>query len=526
MNNKGETLDNRHYFQELLDKAASFYKSIETDKVIRVIAHLDADGITACSILCKLLVAEKRKFVVSIMNDLRQSFLQKLSREHYTYYIFLDLGSANISGLEKNLPNKKMLVIDHCYADKQEGTSGDRVNNLEPVSSVKSNNLVHVNPYLVGIDGSKEVSSAGMVYLLCVKMNDALEGTNTADGISQAISNNTKVTDSINLLALVGAISEHQDSGGFVGINKILLDKAIEKNILTKTHSLTIIRDMNQPVHKMLEYCINPVLPGITGSEGETLSFLAGLGINPKHDNSWKICAHLAEADIEKIKTALQNKFMDKTFISNLYGDNYLVTQNFASIGNNLKEISAIIKACGRLSNAVLGLSICMGIGNNNSNNTISNFALLARKCNDEYKNKLLAVLAWYIKNKDSPSLMKGNGYLIVNLTMMRDFNVNLLDKAIEMVSIVGEVQTNTLVLGLAAANNESTKISLYYLCQNKESSPKLDKILKEIAEQVNGELIGHRHVTGALIAREKEMDCIKIARKVLESRAMEEIIR
>ncbi|MBI2136271.1 DHH family phosphoesterase [Candidatus Woesearchaeota archaeon] len=522
MNNKGETLDNHSYFQELLDKAASFYKSIEADKVIRVIAHLDADGIAACSILCKLLVAEKRKFVVSIMDDLRQSFLQKLSSEHYAYYIFLDLGSANISGLEKNLPTKKILVIDHCYADKND----DRGYNLENVSSVKSDNLVHVNPYLIGIDGSKEVSSAGMVYLLCVKMNDAPEGTNAADAISQAISNNTDVTEPINLLALVGAISEHQDSGGFIGLNRILLDKAIEKNILTKTQSLTIIRDMNQPLHKMLEYCINPVLPGITGSEGETLSFLAGLGINPKHDNSWKICAHLAEGEIEKIKTALQNKFMDKSFISSLYGDNYLVTRNFASIGNNLREISAIIKACGRLNNTVLGLSICMGIGNNSSNNTISNFALLAKKCNDEYKNRLLAVLAWYAKNRDSPSLMKGNGYLIVNFTMMRDFNANLLDKAIEMVSIVGEVQTNTLVLGLAAANNKTTKVSLCYLGQDKESSPKLDKILKEIAEQVNGELIGDRHVTGALIAREKEMDFIKIARKVLESMAMEEIIR
>src|SRR3989338_6657198 len=124
---------------------------------------------------------------------------------------------------------------------------------------------------------------------------------------------------------------------------------------------------MNQPVHKMLEYCISPILPGITGSEAESFTFLAGLGINPKHNNSLKIYAHLAEEDIVKIKTALQNKFMDKSFISDLYEDNYYLSSNFALLGNNLREISAIIKACGRTGNAQLGLRLCIcidGLGN------------------------------------------------------------------------------------------------------------------------------------------------------------------
>lgn len=511
----------------MLDKAASFYKSIGADKVIRIIAHLDGDGIAACAILCRFLIAEKRKFTVSFVHDLRQSLLQKLNSEDYTNYVFLDLGSANISLLEKNLPNKKILVIDHCYVEKLDNFSKDLVNHPENSSTTLPNNLVHVNPYLVGIDGSKEVSSAGMTCLLLAKICHALDNTTNAyDGHSKA----NNITN--NLLALLGAISEDQESGGFIGINKILLDKVIEKNILIKAQGLTLISGMNKPVHKMLEYSIDPVLPGITGIEGEALNFLAGLGINPKHDNAWKVCAHLTESDIDKIKTALQNKYIDKSFISNLYGENYLLTQNFASIGNNLREISAIIKACGRLNNAVLGLRLCMGAGNtnnfNNYNNTThpnSDIALLANKCNDEYRNKLLAVLAWYTKNKDSPSVMKGNGYLIVNLTTLRDFNANLLGKAIEMISMVADTAANTLVLGLAVESNGITKVSLRCLGQDKESSPKLDKILKEIAEQVNGELLGHRHVMGALIAREKEMDFIRIARKVLESKAMEETI-
>ncbi|MBS3157866.1 DHH family phosphoesterase [Candidatus Woesearchaeota archaeon] len=504
-------MDNHVYFQELLEKAASFYKSIEADKVIRIIAHLDADGIASCGIFSRFLLAEKRKFVVSFVHDLRQEFLQKVGAEHYNYYLFLDLGSANLSGLEKKLPNKKILVIDHCYADKQvvvENEAGD---------AASAGNIVQVNPYLVGIDGSKEISSAGMVYLLCAKINYG--------------SMDEAVINSLGVLTLIGAIGDCQDSGGFTGINKILLDNAIEKNSITKSQGLTIITDMNQPVHKMLEYSISQVLPGITGSEAESFNFLAGLGINPKHDNSWKVCAHLAEEDISKIKAALQNKFMDKSFISNLYGDNYHLTSNFALFGNNLREISAIIKACGRMGNAQLGLRLFIGLGSLNNmvsvgDNATSNLASLAKKCSVEYRNKLLAALSWYVKNKDSPNVMKGNGYFIVNLTSIRDFNANLLGKAIEIISISGEVQANTLVLGLAVENNFNVKVSLRYLGQDKESAPKLDRILKEITEQINGEILGHRHVMGALIPREKEMDFIKIARKVLESRAMEEIIR
>ena len=78
-------MDNHVYFQELLEKAASFYKSIEADKVIRIIAHLDADGIAASSIFCRFLLFEKRKFVVSFVHDLRQEFLQKVGAEHYNY---------------------------------------------------------------------------------------------------------------------------------------------------------------------------------------------------------------------------------------------------------------------------------------------------------------------------------------------------------------------------------------------------------------------------------------------------------
>ncbi len=506
-------MDNHTHFQELLGKAASFYKSIEADKVIRIIAHLDADGIAACSILCRFLIAEKRKFAVSFVHDLRQSLLEKLGSEHYTAYIFLDLGSANISTLEKNLPNKKILVIDHCYVEKLEDFGEYLADLPENSSTAQLGNIVHVNPYLVGIDGSKEISSAGMAYLLCTKIN-------------------TITVNNLAVLALVGAIGDAQDSGGFSGINKILLDKAIEKNLIAKTHGLTIIRDMSQPVHKMLEYCIQPVLPGITGSEAETLLFLAGLGINPKHDNSWKLCAHLAESDIEKIKTALQNKYVDKSFIANLYGENYFLTQNFASFGNNLREISAIVKACGRLGNAVIGLSFCMQMSNTLNNNTnnnatnMPNLSLLAKKCSVEYRNKLLAVLAWYVKNKDSPNIMKGEGYLIINLTSVRGFNANLLGKAIELISVVADTPSNTLVLGLAVESEMITKVSLRNMGKDEESSPKLDKILTEIAVQVNGELLGHRHVMGALISREKEMDLIRIARKVLESKSMEEIIR
>ena len=61
-------MDSYELFKEDIKKVAEEFKQIPKNKVIRVISHLDADGISAASLMVKLLNNDNRKY--SISNDI------------------------------------------------------------------------------------------------------------------------------------------------------------------------------------------------------------------------------------------------------------------------------------------------------------------------------------------------------------------------------------------------------------------------------------------------------------------------
>ena len=160
---EGVGVDNYKEFEELIERTVSFFKTFDINKPIRIIAHLDCDGLASCSILTKLLLLEKRKFVISVVHNLKDSFLKELASEYYENYIFLDLGSSQIIQIEKYLQRKKIIIIDHCHIKE---------NHVK--ENFQSERIVHLNPFLCGIEGHKEISCSGVSYLLSAKINNQI----------------------------------------------------------------------------------------------------------------------------------------------------------------------------------------------------------------------------------------------------------------------------------------------------------------------------------------------------------------
>ena len=106
-------MDPYEQFDESLRKAAEAFKAIDKNEIIRVISHLDADGISACSIMLRLLNIENRKYSVSTVQQVNDVLLEQLAKEQYNYIIFTDLGSGVIKEINKILSNKKVFVLDH-----------------------------------------------------------------------------------------------------------------------------------------------------------------------------------------------------------------------------------------------------------------------------------------------------------------------------------------------------------------------------------------------------------------------------
>ena len=87
-------MDPYEQFNRDVNKAAAAFRDIDKKEVIRVISHLDADGISACSILIKLLNNDNRKYSVSIVQQLNKDVLSQLASEPYNCFIFTDIGSG------------------------------------------------------------------------------------------------------------------------------------------------------------------------------------------------------------------------------------------------------------------------------------------------------------------------------------------------------------------------------------------------------------------------------------------------
>ena len=96
-------------FLDAIKKAADEFKKVEGP--VRVISHLDADGITAAAILTKALQREERKFSLSILKHLNKQDLEEINKEDYKTIIFCDMGSGYLRLISEIIKDKKVFIL-------------------------------------------------------------------------------------------------------------------------------------------------------------------------------------------------------------------------------------------------------------------------------------------------------------------------------------------------------------------------------------------------------------------------------
>src|SRR3989338_7901039 len=106
----------------LMDKYDAFRKHIADsakkfqelkNETVRIISHLDCDGICAASILIHALKSQNRGFAISIVPQLTETFIKELAKEEYKIIAFTDLGSGMIEQVKEHLKSKDVVILDH-----------------------------------------------------------------------------------------------------------------------------------------------------------------------------------------------------------------------------------------------------------------------------------------------------------------------------------------------------------------------------------------------------------------------------
>jgi single-stranded DNA-specific DHH superfamily exonuclease len=276
---------------------------IKKQKFVRVVSHHDADGITACGIICLALQRQGIPFQATIVSNLDTSIESVL--DPAVPVIFCDMGSG-----QPDIVNKyDAVIIDHHVIH------GSHVN-------------VHVNPHLAGIDGGSEMSASGVAYAVAREMGDNVD---------------------LSGLAISGAIGDKQK---MIGPNRDILEEGLKNGIISVQKGLKLGMG---PVEKVLEYSIDPYFD-FSGRHDATEKFVAGMGLKGNIEN-------LSHEDLKRLGSALSLLLLKKSppdTIDSLFGDVYLLNRELI---RDVYDFTNTVNSCGKMGLPGLGLSVCLRYG-------------------------------------------------------------------------------------------------------------------------------------------------------------------
>jgi single-stranded-DNA-specific exonuclease len=470
-------MDKYDQFKEHVAISLEKFKEWDKKETIRLVSHLDADGICASSIMVRALNTDNRKYSVSIVSQLTEEVMDGLCKEPYNYFIFTDLGSGQLNYLKKKFIGKQILILDHHQPEKVKLTS----------------NITQVNPHLFGIDGGKEICGAGVVYLFARSLN--------------------KKIDDLAHIAIIGAIGDIQEEKGkFLKLNNEILDTAVKKKKIKLITGLRIFGAQTRPLYKVLEYCTDPYIPGVSGSESGAIQFLQQIGVQAKNGKEWRKIVHLDEDEIKKLVSGIIMKRLNEDSPEDVLGNVYILNdEKKESPFRDAKEFSTLLNACGRLNKASLGIGACLGDKKTKER---------AMKNLRGYKREIVNAINWY-RNNDGEGVIKGEGYIIINAGS--NIRGSIIGTLASILSKSNELGEGTFVMSMADMMNGQYKVSIRL--SGRKAEVDLRDIVKKITEKVGGEAGGHAFAAGAMIKEDKVDEFVKEAKRVLSKKGLEEVV-
>ena len=423
---------------------------IEKDSVIRLISHNDADGISAAAVIANALTEEDVQFHTTIVPRLKEEMVNQLRSEKYDLFIFSDMGSSFIK--EFNTYKHDVIVADHHQVDGSEAES----------------NVVHVNPHLFEIDGSRDLSGAGSAYLTVRDLDKKHLG----------------------YFALIGAFGDMQGQDGFTGINHMILQDSIESGVVEVHEGLKIVSKASEPIFKSLAYTFSPPLPGISGDLEGSQEFLEKMNL------SYGIkFTDLEDEEKDFLKDALVNINPD------IFGDCYTLPKE-TPVLKDLEEYSYILDACGKNKKQGLGLSISLG-----ERDTALDVALRLQR---QYRDQIVKGLDW-VKTNGAEQLN------YIQYLYSEDKVLKSVMGTIAGISLSVELLDDSKpVIGMSRLHND-IKISARTTRGMVAQGVNLGKALKDSSNNFAGNGGGHDIAAGAMIPYDAKDQFLHLVDEMVE---------
>lgn len=462
-------------FLDHIKKASIDFNNIDKSEHIRVISNYDSDGLTSAALLSKALKNQDRIFSVRIIKQLTNKILKEIALEQYNVFIFADLGSSSIEFFNDNMSNKKIFILDHHQIK---------------TSSLK--NGFFINPLLFDLDGSKEISAAGVSYLF----TKAIDPKNEENAH----------------IAIIGAIGDSQENKGFIGVNNLILEDA-KKHSLEVKQGLRFFGTYSRPIHKVLQFSTDPYIPGITGDEQATISFLEDTGINFYSEGKYKKLNELTEIEVQRLTSALLLKLSNNDNPEDIFGPVYLLKdESDESLVKDLKEFSTLLNCAGRLNRPSIGIGLCL-------NDKYSKEK--AQELIVEYRKEITNGLEWFYNNREKGNVIESENFVLINAQgFVRD---SLIGTLTSMISKSGIFSDGLILISMAYNLDGNVKISARISGYN-INNINVKEILESVLKNINAEIGGHNEAAGAIISQADEDNFIKATKEYFIKTMVENI--
>lgn len=419
--------------------------------------------------MAKALIRENKRFHISLLDQLTQDYIKELSQEKNRFFIFTDLGSGHLEYIQRHLSKKDAIVIicDHHQIQGE----------------VKGENIFHLNPLMFGIE--ENISGSGVTYIL-----------------ARAVSPENR---DLSELGIIGAVGDSQmgsieENWGLCGLNREILKDAEKTGKIKVSRGLRIWGRYTRPVHKALEYSIDPYIPGISGSESNSVQFLKEIGIELKNNGKWRCLADLTQEEQKRLADGIikERIFGNEKNPEWIFGDVYELVEKekeFSDAG----EFATILNACGKMKKGYIGVAICL--------NNRDSFPE-AREIFNKYKREIGKAMEWCYVNRGKIIKETENGVYVIAGGSISE---HLISNVVSIIHKSWGFSPEKPLLGFAFTENGKVKISARISRKLIEKGFSLKDMMMVAAKKVNGEGGGHAGAAGAIIPKEYQKRFIEI---------------
>lgn len=444
-------------FQRAAEDVAEFLKlRLDGKRRIRVFSHLDADGISAASIMARCLYSFDVPFSIRFTQPLREDEIASLQTDAKDLFIFLDQGSGQLEHIRKSLLAKRaeVVIVDHHPGPFQEHPG-----------------LAILNPHLCGLNGAKDVSASGGAYAVAESLDSHFRP--------------------LAGLAIAGAIGDRQEFfSGFTGVNEVIAKRAMDLGLIRLGEGLRLVGRTFLRVVECIRTSTRPYMVGLSGNSVACRSLVESLGI--------QLSSSIFELQQEEERALVDGIFgrvgalaANEEFRRTIWGQVYTSMADDVVGLRDLREQAALFDACCSMKKPEVGFAV--GVGDESSLDEAR--ALLSSR-----QEEMLRTLAWFTKKLASFKSMGAFKYLYCG----SEVNPTMVGEALSLLIESGLITMEKPVLGLTDVKTGEIKISARSTPRLAMEGINIGRALAKGAAEVGGFGGGHDVAAGGRIPKER----------------------